>query len=810
MSMEKTARQTTQQYQAGTCYHCGEANPNNALTFDDKSFCCQGCMSVYQLLNQTGLCTYYDLNNGAGINKRQIQRDDKFAYLEDASIQQQLISFKNETETRVNFYVPYIHCSSCVYLLERLHAIHSGVKRVDILFLKKEVTIIFNHNEISLRELVELLAFIGYEPHISLKQTPQRKNAVSRRLIYRVGVAGFCFGNIMLLSFPEYFSIIDQREAYLSDIFRYLILALSLPVFFYSAMEFFVSAWKGLRQKFINIDAPVSLAILTCFVRSVIDIVSGTGAGYLDSMSGIVFFMLIGKILQEKTYSQLSFDRDYASYFPIATSVVKESVVIPTPLNKVKVNDTLRIHNNELIPADGILVKGKGQIDYSFVTGESTPVDITIGSIVYAGGKQLGADIEVMTIKEVAQSYLTSIWNQNKDMHKDDEAINKKNPVHYIGKYFTIGILIVATLAAGYWWMQGNTTTMWASFTAVLIVACPCALLLTSTFTNGYLLRILEKNGLFLRTAKIIDPLGKLNMLVFDKTGTLTSSSSMKAGYTGKPLTDNEKQLIASLTIPTLHPMAQPVKTLMNVKEYFPVQDFKEYPSLGVSGNVAGHFVEIGTASHLQVDMEEKAKATTLFIKIDGELIGKLELVQHIRAGVRDMFARLAQQVKCVILSGDQDYQQQYLQKELGNHTALHFNFSPQDKLNYIKSNQESGKSIGMIGDGLNDAGALLQSDVGISVADDINSFTPAADAIMEGKKLDRLGLIIKLCAQSGFIIRACFLFSLIYNLTGIYFAVQGLLSPLIAAVLMPLSTLSIVIITFSLSKILAKRIGLQ
>lgn len=809
--MNKNAiAENTKTHETGTCYHCGEANPNNAFSIDDKQFCCRGCMSVYQLLNKAGLCTYYDLNEGAGINKRQTLRSDKFAYLDQENIAQELISFKNDTETHVTFYVPYIHCSSCVYLLERLHIINPGIKRVDLLFLKKEVNIIFRHNEISLRELVELMAFIGYEPHISLGKEPQRKNQISRRLIYRVGVAGFCFGNIMLLSFPEYFSVIDQREAYLSKIFRYLNLILSLPVFFYSAMEFFISAWKGLRQKFINIDAPVSLAILTCFVRSIIDISTGAGAGYLDSMAGIVFFMLIGKILQEKTYSQLSFERDYTNYFPIATSVIKENAVIPTPLNKVKVNDTLRIHNNELVPADGILVKGKAQIDYSFVTGEATPVDLEMGSIVYAGGKQLGSDIEILTVKEVAQSYLTSMWNKNKDMHKKDETIHQKNPVHYVAKYFTVGVLIIAFAAAGYWWSLRDYTTMWASFTAVLIVACPCALLLTATFTNGYILRILERNGLFLRTAKIINPLGKLSMLIFDKTGTLTSGSEMKASYEGKILNDREKKLIASLTIPTLHPMAQPVKKLMDIKEFFPVIDFEETPGLGVSGKVDNSFIEIGTASFLNIPSDKNAKATKLYVKIDGMIIGSLSLTQHVRKGVVRMFTQLSDKIKSVVLSGDNNNQEAYLRKELGNNTALHFNFSPKDKLNFVKSAQASGMQVGMIGDGLNDAGALLQSDVGISVADDINSFTPAADAIIEGKKLDKLGNLIKLCGKTSFIIKACFVFSLVYNFTGIYFAVQGLLSPLIAAILMPLSTLTIVTITYTLSNLLAKKIGLK
>lgn len=793
-----------------TCYHCGASNPNHNLSIDDKIFCCQGCLSVYQLLNKVGLCAYYDLNEAAGINKRQENRADRFSFLEDAEIEQQLITFKNDIETHVQFYIPYIHCSSCVYLLERLNQLNEGVKRVDIQFLKKEVCIIFRHKEISLRALVELLSFIGYEPHISLQQLPEKKSTVNKQLIYRVGVAGFCFGNIMLLSFPEYVSIGDIREAQLVNIFRYLNLLLGLPVFFYSAMEFFSSAAKGLRQKFINIDAPVSLAVITCFVRSVVDILSGTGAGYLDSMAGIVFFMLVGKILQAKTYSQLSFERDYTNYFPIAATVVKDNVVIPTPLKKIKLNDTLRIHHQELIPADGILVKGSAQIDYSFVTGESTPVEVPMGSIVYAGGKQLGSEIEILTIKEVAQGYLTSLWNRNKDIAKNDEVISKNNPVHYIGKFFTLEILLIAFGAAIFWWYKGDYATLWKSFTAVLIVACPCALLLTSTFTDGFILRILERNGVFLRTAKIINPLGKITSLVFDKTGTLTSSNAMEASYEGKKLSEHQERLIASLTIPTLHPMAEPVNKLFKCKTYYPVIDFKEAPGLGVSGWVDNSFVEIGTASFLEIPKQAKSKATQLIVRIDGEVLGTLSLQQHIRKGVKDMFVQLANKIKCVILSGDTDHQHDYLKKQLGEETQFNFNCSPQDKLSYIKAEQANGAYVGMVGDGLNDAGALLESNVGISVVDDISSFTPAADAIIEGDKLERLPAIMRLCAQSNKIIKTCFIFSLIYNLTGVYFAVQGLLSPLIAAILMPLSTLTIVIITYAFSNIMAKRLSLD
>lgn len=806
-----TIASSTVQNNTQTCYHCGEINPNQHLHIADKYFCCQGCMSVFSLLNQAGLCSYYDLNPNAGINKRQEVRQNKFAYLEDTGIVQSLISFQDDAHTHITFYIPFIHCSSCVYLLERLYLLDSGVKRVDLQFLKKEVQLIFNHKEISLRGVVELLSSIGYEPHISLQQLSKKKPVIRKQLVYRLGVAGFCFGNIMLLSFPEYFSNQVHQEAYLGNLFRYISLFLSLPVFFYSSMEFFQAAWKGFKHQYLNIDAPVSLAIIVCFVRSLIDILGNTGPGFLESMSGIVFFMLIGRLLQERTYGQLSFERDYTDYFPIAATVIADEEQVPTPLPKIKVNDTLLIHNNELVPADGIIVKGQAQIDYSFVTGESTPVTKSIGSIVYAGGKQLGADMEILTIKEVAQSYLTNLWNKHKAIHKNDDLIFKQASIHIIAKYFTWVVLAIAILA-GVYWSFVNPVKVWPAVTAVLIVACPCALLLTSTFCNGYLLRILEKNGLFVRNANLIEPFGQIDTLVFDKTGTLTASSQIEATYHGELLTTAHKQWLASVTIPSLHALAKPVQRLLQVKEALPVTQFKEYAGLGVEGVVEGHHIAIGTATHLHISDPALLanQGTCLFVKMDGVYMGYFELRQGLREGVQHMFAAMSRHMHCILLSGDQSYQQAYLQKHLGAQITMKFQQSPEDKLEYIKYLQAQGRKVAMIGDGLNDAGALMQSDIGICIAEDTNTFTPAGDAILEGKKMGALHKFFRLAANAKLIIRTCFVFSVVYNLIGIFFAVQGLLSPLMAAVLMPCSTLTIVLITYFTSKGLAGKYGLD
>jgi len=263
------------------------------------------------------------------------------------------------------------------------------------------------------------------------------KPRMNKSKILKLGVAGFCFGNVMLLSFPEYFGV-DPSGHDLVLMFRILNVLLSLPVFFYSASEFYISAWKGLKHGFLNIDAPIVLAVAVTFTRSLYEVFTNTGGGYFDSMTGIVFFMLIGRILQDKTYQQLSFERDYTSYFPIAVTRIKNNAQQSVTLPEIRLDDTLLIHNEELVPADGILTKGKALIDYSFVTGESIPVVREMGEIVYAGGKQAGGNIELLVIKEVAQSYLTKLWNRD-EMNAGTKE-NERSFVHLLSRYFTYGI----------------------------------------------------------------------------------------------------------------------------------------------------------------------------------------------------------------------------------------------------------------------------------------------------------------------------------------------------------------------------------
>jgi P-type Cu+ transporter len=788
------------------CFHCGEHCKNSAIHIGEKRFCCDGCKLVYEILQENGLCKYYDLSSNPGVQAKGKFTSDKYAYLDDASVKQKLISFTDGKQSRVQFFLPQMHCSSCIWLLENLHKINPAVVQSQVDFTKKQINILYNEDGTSLRKLVELLAFVGYEPLITLNELSKNKEKKNNHSqIFKIGIAGFCFGNIMMLSFPEYFSGGEIHEKGLKEFFSYLNLFLALPVFFYSASDFFVSSWKGFRQKFINIDAPIALAIVVTFARSVYEIVSGTGAGYLDSMSGIVFFMLLGRYFQNHTYDALSFDRDYKSYFPIAVTLIQDGKETMVPVSHIRIGDRIRIKNNELIPADSIIFKGEGCIDYSFVTGESTPVNKVLGEIIYAGGKQVGSSIELEVIKEVSQSYLTQLWNNDTFKKTKDDS---DSFIHIVGKYFSIFLISLAVVSLLYW-IPIDFHKGLNAFTAVLIVACPCALLLSATFTNGSALRIFGKNNLYLKNSDVIERLKNVNTIVFDKTGTITQNNVVNVSYQGKELTLNERMLVKSLAVQSSHPLSKNIAGYLSDIELCNINDFNEIAGKGIEGNADGCNIKLGSYEFIYgKKAEQELVSSSVYVMINNVVYGFFSVKNKYRDGLKTLVDSLDKNnYQLIVLSGDNEGEKENLKQLFGQDAVLLFNQSPEDKLNFIRELQSKNKNVLMIGDGLNDAGALKQSDVGIAVSDNVNNFSPACDAILEGGNFSKLLAFIDFSKHSHQIIVGSFIISLMYNTVGLTLSVMGSLSPVIAAILMPLSSISIVLFTTGTSEFFGRKV---
>lgn len=790
------------------CYHCGDNCRDRSIAIDDKYFCCSGCKTVYEILNQGELCTYYNFEQNPGISPKNFE-SKKFAYLDDITTVNKLLEFKDDKISKITFSIPQMHCSSCIWLLENLFKLNPAITNSTVNFVRKELSVKFFHEKISLRDVVVLISSIGYEPQINL-DTAEKKIPIktNKSLYYKIGVAGFCFGNIMLFSFPEYFSI-TVSDNLLKTFFGYLNLLLSLPVFFYSASDYFISAYKGLRKKIINIDVPLSLGILVLFIRSVYELLILNQAGYFDSLAGLVFFLLIGKILQEKTYDAMNFERDYKAYFPLSVTIKQNEVEKSIPVNTLMIGNRIIIRQNEIISADSILMNGNGLIDYSFVTGESHPVNKVSGEMIYAGGRQKSGLIELEAIKEVSQSYLTQLWNN--DTFSKKSASQFTNFSNTVSKYFTIVVLLVATIAAVFWY-QASTSIAINVFTSVLIVACPCALALSTPFTLGNAMRIFGRNRFYLKNSSVVEKLAKINSIVFDKTGTITESGKSDIIYSGKVLNQTEQKCIKSLVRSSTHPLSKKIFDSIGETEFFPVTKFNEPTGKGIEGVIYGYHIKIGSAEfveHMITEQEIDNIKTKVYVSFNSEVVGNFTIANSYRSGIKKVVKDLSSKYNLALLSGDNSGEKENLLNIFDNESQFHFKQSPEDKLNFIKRLQSQNQKVLMIGDGLNDAGALSQSDVGISVTEDISNFTPACDAILDSSQLKNIPTYLKFAKSSLKIIHLNFLISFFYNFVGLSFAVQGMLSPLIAAVLMPLSSISVVLIATVATNLIARKRGL-
>lgn len=789
------------------CFHCGSNCSKTIILYDEKPFCCNGCRAVYEILQSKKLCAYYNFNPQPGNKTNQSFVRNDLGYFDTEAVKKQIIKFEQGNTAHITFQIPGMHCISCIWLLEHLNDLMNGVISSKVNFQQKEIVIIYDQTQTKISQIAQTLYAIGYEPVISFDANPNDKQEKdTRKRLLKTGLAGFCFVNIMMLSFPEYLVGNGILEPALAQYFKWLSLLLSLPVLFYCASEFLLAAYTGLKNRVLNIELPVALALIITFGRSIYEMFWLQSNGYLDSLSGIVFFMLIGRWVQNNTARNINFNRDYQSFFPIVVTVVNSNERIFKPIQQILQNDLIEIKHGAIIPCDSILVSGHALIDYSFVTGESTPVSVQKGDLIYAGGKQLQGAITLNVEKPVSQSHLTSLWSNevfSKSKNTTDHAVNR------IAMYFTYVVLALAGIAGLYWFINHESIRMWNAITTVLIVACPCALLLSEHFTNGNILGILGINGFYLRNKSVLNSLIQTNTIVFDKTGTLSSAETATVTYHGLSLSVKDQHAIATLLHQTGHPLSVAISNYLDIKEVGVVSNFKTTTGQGIEGWINETYYKTGNNAFLELS-EKTPSASQLHLAIDGKYYGYYEVKQQYRNKLEDLVRVLQQKFRLAIISGDNNSEENNLRKIFGPDTTYRFKASPAEKLQIVKEMQAKGSRVLYVGDGLNDSGALRESTTGIAVSEHNSLFTPGCDGIIDAAQLTKLHQFIRFISSGRRIIWFSFVISSMYNLAGLWFALQGILSPLIAAILMPLSSLTIIGFTYYSVVMTAQKFNLK
>lgn len=785
------------------CYHCGNPISNKIVKKEDLLFCCHGCLTVYEIIKQHDLSAFYTHFPEKGVAPK--KEKQQFRFLANKSLWEKWVKFREGTTVSVSLFIPNIHCSACIWILEHLQQIEPAVVSSHVQFSKRMVHIVFDEGKKSMMDIAILLDQMGYTPDFSVG-AEQLKTAHSRKrsLWLKIGVAGFAFGNTMFLALPTYF---EKQEPWLDGLrpwFDLLMFLLSIPVVFYAAQEYFINSFKSISKRIWSLDIPIAIGISVLFLKSTHAAFIAHELPYFDSLTGLVFFLLLGKYMQRSVYAATDFEHKYHSFFPIGVTVITcEKKECIRPVAALQKDDVMLLRPEEIIPTDGIIQQGEAHIDYSFVTGESETVSKKVGAAVYAGGRIKNQVAYIKVQKIMDESFLLQLW-------KKDGTTASTETIHAafanrISKYFTPIVLSISMLA-GIVWLYLDASRAVEVVVAVLIVACPCAIALSGPFIYGNMVRHFGRMGLLLKNNASIEKIAHTTHWVFDKTGTLTNTEKTKIQYTGSsPLSNDEKKVIRSMAYQSAHPMS---KALFRHLEDVPLMQSlaaKHLVGLGISAQHGKDAFRIGAASFTKAKTADDS-GSAIHISINDKYRGSYQIKQQFRSNLENLFKNTAVE-HLSIVSGDGTQDKKAIQKFAGKNVIYRFRQNPFDKIKYIESLQAKGAKVLMMGDGLNDAGALIRSDAGIAVRNDTYMFTPKCDAILEGKRVTALGVLHRGMQKSIRLVYISFGFSLAYNTIGIGIAVTGGLSPIIAAILMPLSSVSVIAFASLSTSILYKQL---
>lgn len=788
------------------CSHCGQTAVGCEVR-EDLVFCCHGCETAYGIIHSSGLADYYKIRGeqegvkGLAFNARYEEFDDDvFRAMYIKPLQGGLLS--------VDLFLEGVHCAACIWLIERLPRMIDGVVNSRLDFGRSIVNVTWDPTRVGLSAIGCALAALGYRPHPARDdRSREARRLEDRRRLQHVAIAGACAGNAMLLALALYSGVFDSMEAEFKTLFRWLSLGVTSVSLAWPGRVFFSSAFRALKARAVSLDLPIAIGLLAGWIWGIHNTIRGIGEVYFDSLSVLVFALLVGRWIQLRQTRRATDALELVSSFtPSRARLVEGDRSRFVPVEALKPEQMIEIAPGETIPADGVIELGATTIDQSMLTGESKPVAVGTSHRVCAGTINMSSMIRVRvsTIGEMTRMgrLLASVAECSRQKPRTVQLADKVSGV------FAIAMIFLSVLTALVWINLGSWHQAAEYAVALLIVTCPCALGLATPLTFTAALGKAARIGMLIKGGDVIERMTRRHTqktIFLDKTGTLTKGRFRIIQWFGDEAAGT---LAAAAERECHHPVADALRERFTESASLQVHDFTLIAGSGVRAHVNGLLIEVGKPAfirelandpqNLLSQLDESSCSTHIAIAVDSEIRAVAALDDQLREDSEQAVRHLIDTGWNVrILSGDSYAAALNVGRTLGlRDEQIIAEATPEQKLEVIKSSQLHSVTV-MVGDGVNDAAALAASDVGIAVHGGAEASLAAADMYLSKPGIASVTQLIDGCARTMTVIHRNLIVSILYNAGAAVLAITGFIHPIVAAVLMPVSSLTVIFLAF-------------
>ncbi|MFC3121728.1 heavy metal translocating P-type ATPase [Agaribacter flavus] len=811
------------------CYHCGLPNTEGnkylvKIKQVDYPMCCPGCYAVASAIVDNGLESYYEFRTELA------ERGDaaldatmaKLAVYDEPELQEEFV-FDQGKHKQIQLTIEGISCAACAWLIEKQLAKLSGIKQIAVNVAARRAMVTWDDKIVQLSGVLKRLKQIGYD---GLPFQPDDHEASYKKeqksYLKKLGLAGIMTMQVMMLAFGQYFDVFGNLEADTIGYFNAVSLLLTTPVVLYSGSVFYLSAIKAFQAYTVNMDVPISVAILATYIAGLLAVNSEGGEVYFESICMFVFFLLVSRFLEHRSrHKAAELSSNMLKLIPVTASKWQEGAWHSVLAKQLRVDDKVMVKAGESIPIDGTIVEGQTTINESMLTGEFAPVLKTVGDPVYAGTINQEGTISLAVSKSIKYAVMNQI------LRLQEVALSSKPKVAQIAdqfsRYFVLAVLLISGLSYAYWHHQGNPDAFWITI-SILVATCPCALGLATPSALTCAMAHLNKKGILLKRADALEQITLASDIVFDKTGTLTlgefsiqkmhvnqaqitSCQLFKALYAGKLKTlEDQKQAVLNVAANIEQYSEHPIAKAFSLEQTLSlnVSAVNIVIGKGISAQIDGFECHIGSKaliaevlvknssrSNTQLDTNFTLSDANVYMLVDGVLIAEFCLSDTHQPEAAQLIKQLSQ-YKLSILSGDEQANVEKVADELGVKYA-YGNNTPEQKLQFVKDAQAAGRSLIMLGDGINDAPVLAAADVSVAVGKASDLAKNAADLVLLGFRLNALHDLLNMAKRTKAKIKQNIGWALTYNFIVLPFAISGMLSPWQAALGMSVSSIIVV-----------------